>query len=216
MLEWGNAPRWQVCMAWELYAAWAQWQAWALWLFWLHPEQRWHLLWHLLMQLHLCCQSAHRGWLFWWSSNLPLMLICQGCSCNCKRWWMRLDQQCKPYGALMVWFMDKCQSPGANMRSWGLREVTELGKQGDVGETEWIWDMQWCKTIWGWKLGQFNMRGTKCDTGMRQSKVKKARRDKVGWKYDLRGVYEGNQTKAFHKVQTLRKTSLLCEEITGD
>ena len=49
---------------------------------------------------------------------------------------MRLDPQHKPYGALMVQFGNNCQSPGVDMRSQGLREIVELGEQGDVGETE--------------------------------------------------------------------------------
>ena len=38
----------------------------------------------------------------------------------------------------------------------------------------------------------------------------------VRQKYDVRGVYEVNQTNVFCYVQTLGKTSLLYEEITGD
>ena len=74
-------------------------------------------------------------------------VICQGYGCKCKRWAMRLDPQHKPYGALMVQFRDKYWSPGVNTRSQGLKEVTELGEQGNAEEVGGIWDWQGCKTI---------------------------------------------------------------------
>ena len=149
-----------------------------------------------------------------------LVLMCQAHGCNHKRQAMRVDPQCKPIGALTVWFGDKCQSPGMDMRSQGLREIVELGEWGDMGEMEWNWDKWGCEVIWGCGTIWDGMR----DQSMMevQGEVKLRGKAKL-WSEARQGkstVGEEHMKEIwprhFAKLKFWGKDSLLYAEITGD
>ena len=104
-------------------------------------------LWLLLISKW--CANASITWPRGVSLFLALCVLamCQGHGCDHKRWAMRPDLQHKPYGALTVWFRDKCWSPSTDVRSQGLREVAELGEWGNV----------WRKFGWKWYTYQLNV-----------------------------------------------------------